>query len=303
MATMTKTIREFAGKEDDDVFIMIKMGRVTAQINQVPNELLLNLMVNSLGGKAKEWIAEAVDTMMSWTLEEFIMKLKTRFPITAMDNKILNRFLDIKRIGSWKQFREVAADATSILNRGMINTKALVDQFIARCPPEIRLALHQLTREVANWSDFLREAEIGINLIFPEIMEAKDLIPESLKINAINFRNKENSPKTKYEWILCGKRNHSTNKFFKILKLKKAGIVRITSQSKKSINTVEETSNEESINFETRYIGNVKNIKNNKENRRNEFYGMMEIENGKEHECLVDTSADCSIIKKKSPKK
>ena len=193
MATATKSIREFSGNENEDVNLWIKMCRVTANVNNIPDELLLTLMINSLRGMAQEWLAEFCSNENRIDLVTFIEKIQARFPTTANDSKILNRFLEIKSISSREHFRSMASDATAILNRGMINIKSLLEQFIIRCPAEMRMSLYQKSKDAKGWSEFLTEAEAGINLLFPKFIDAQDgMAPENL-LNHINSEKSTHS--------------------------------------------------------------------------------------------------------------
>jgi hypothetical protein len=116
METVAKAIKEFHGREDEDVHVWIKAGMVVAKINNLSNRILLHFLTNNLRGKALDWLASSINDVNQWTLELFIERISLRFPTTELESKILDRFLSTKVVNSKLQFKTLMEDATAILD-------------------------------------------------------------------------------------------------------------------------------------------------------------------------------------------
>ena len=159
MATISKCFKEFYGREDEDVFAWIKASTVTARINNLSPQAQLHFLVNNLRGKAQDWLSCIVNDVEKWTLDEFIRRIKERFPTVELETRMMNRFLKTTCVKSKKEFISLLEDAASIGERGLINTNSLIKQFITRCPVEIRPYLLNTIKTAASWEIFAKEAE------------------------------------------------------------------------------------------------------------------------------------------------
>lgn len=91
--------------------------------------------------------------------------------------------------------------------------------------------------------------------------------------------------------IICGKGKHNTKECFTISKLEKGGW-KLSKPHDRTVNFITKDiseTQEEEINKSINYLSFKEN---------NPFYKKIRILDKKEHKCLIDTEADCSIINK-----
>ena len=280
MATATKTARFFAGEDDEDVVLWLRDIKTLAWAMSYDESSTIRYLVTNLKGKALTWAASIIEKSPTISQSEFIEQLKIRFSPEGLEDKILNRFLNTKIAKTRDEFKQMIDDATRIKEGGIINLRSLAKQFIVRCPPEMKAYLFQAA--YSSWDEFIKSAENAVWMAYPDkIPSAADFIPQSYVVAPTSKRKWSN--KLEKFCAIHGKNGHSSEECKTIAKLESAGWRRNKKSENRSINSIEEDSeeNKNSLNYSS---------------PKNPFYKRISINKGKKHLGLIDTGADVSLI-------
>ena len=93
MATATRALMEFSGDKNEDPQRWIKTARLLRKIHGLNDHESLRLMIGALRGEAQSWVADSLDQILTWSVEEFESGLIRRFEDSSLIDKILEKFL------------------------------------------------------------------------------------------------------------------------------------------------------------------------------------------------------------------
>ena len=160
MATAAKTARFFSGEEEEDVVTWLRDIKTLAWAFNYDENSTTKFLITNLKGKALTWASHVIETSSAINLTELCEQLNNRFSPEGIEDKILNRFLNVKIAKSREEFKQMIEDTSRIKEGGIINIKSLSKQFIVRCPPEMKAYLFQTAH--SSWEEFIRAAENAV---------------------------------------------------------------------------------------------------------------------------------------------
>ncbi|KAM0676117.1 hypothetical protein GVAV_000080 [Gurleya vavrai] len=79
MASAEKAIREFSGKEHEEILDWLKELRMITRFSNMSQNDIYALIISKLRGVAQTWAAEIIDNNNGISLKEFLERLKSRF--------------------------------------------------------------------------------------------------------------------------------------------------------------------------------------------------------------------------------
>lgn len=282
MATVINGIREFSGKPEEDAIVWLRDALlITSLVNYSENEIL-RILILKMREAALSWASETFQNHNGLlSLEEFTTLFKKRFNNLYKTEISLSQFLTAQPPNSREEFSSLLNTGTRLFEQKLMNTTALVQVLIGKCPDNIKGLLFQAMEQCADWTSFIQRAEQVAWLAFPDKV-----------LNHVSSSHPSNNQKfaRKRFCELHGEGYHDS-KFCKTLQLIKAkGWYKekkvINSQSKKP--NAEEPPKDPEINQSFVYSQSSFLVSN-------PFFTFVEI-NGLRTKCLLDSGADVSII-------
>jgi hypothetical protein len=259
-------------------------------------------MITSLSGFSENETLRAVilklrETALSWaselfqnqagrvTLEEFTTLLKKRFNNLYKTEISLSQFLTAQPPVTREEFTSLLNTGTRLFEQSLMNTSALVQVLIGKCPDNIKGLLFQAMEQCKDWSSFIQRAEQVAWLAFPDKLLNRVSVSEKTK--------KPKPPRMKRWCELHGEGTHDTE-YCKVLKLikskgwnksKNVAAVHVAVPEEKALEEEEDSS------IKTHFYSQCSI------SAVNPFFTSLEL-NGVKTRCLLDTGADISIIHK-----
>ncbi len=225
MATVAKAIDEYSGEDKIEINVWLKEVILMGDMAELDEQALAKLIVLKLRGNARSYAITLINgDFNSVSLSYLLEGLRKRFANSKTTDEILNKFLATTQTNSHEEYLNLLHNATILFERDCINMKSLLKQTISKSPPEIKSLLYQYACSANDWNSFIKEAEEVSWLPFPE----KTICP-------VTYENRQNERrqadvKTQRSRLIClihGKRNHSTERCFTIMKLEKNGWKRV----------------------------------------------------------------------------
>lgn len=294
MATVTKSLGEFHGKEEENPVEWIEAAEVIAELSNMTAMELMKTMIMCLRGEAKAWGISVIKGRAEKNWSSFKNEFLSRFTNHKKADETLSRFLNTSEVKTYEGFKQLIKDAKDIKSTKGINVDHLMRQVIARAPAGIKSLLLQAASSGAEWERFLWEAENGAWVVFPEKIVCRiQEEGEQQEINRIRGGwEKELGGKKSGAWYCHyhGQGDHSTKYCEVVRTLESKGWIRYQpSQTGKAREKSGGSGNKNSPNYVCK-----KRVLRISENP---FFVKGDIK-GKQIPVLFDTGADVSIINK-----
>ncbi|MGL6009302.1 MAG: retroviral-like aspartic protease family protein [Culicoidibacterales bacterium] len=298
MATVSKSVGEYSGEDDEDIQEWVDSVEVIAQLTGLAERDVIRIVVLALRKRAKSWGMALIrnDKNVNWVVLK--SGLIARFSNHKKADETLARFLSTPEAESYDGYVQLLKDARVVKETRGVSIEHVMRQIIARSPAGLKSLLLQLAQSSVKWEEFLQHTENSAWVAFPEkiigrVEQQVEVESEVRKIGvskSIKGRLKSSNDKhyDKKSWYchFHGEGDHST-KFCKVVqKLEAKGWKR--GSMEKNVRAIEE---EKDLLNDLHYSSSIKNTE------KNPFFIEGEI-NGKNIPLIIDTGADVSIINK-----
>ncbi|KAF9747745.1 hypothetical protein NGRA_3500, partial [Nosema granulosis] len=230
MATALNGMKEFYGKEEEDANVWLRDILMIAKLSGFTEEETLRAIILKLRESALSWASELIE-QREWKiyLEDFITLFKKRFTNFYKAEISLSKFLTSPSPTSREEFTALLRAGTILFEQKLMNTWALAQVLIGKCPDNIKSLLFQAIEQLNDWHAFIQRAEQVAWLAFPDTVLNR--ISSNDNSNAYNNNQEKtkwkNQQKFKYTYrericIIHGKGSHDTNhcKTYVLLKSK-----------------------------------------------------------------------------------
>jgi hypothetical protein len=102
------------------------------------------------------------------SLEEFTSLFKKRFNNLYKTEISLSQFLSAQPPDTREEFSALLNNGTRLFEQKLMNTTALVQVLIGKCPDNIKGLLFQAMEQCSDWTSFIQRAEQVAWLAFPD---------------------------------------------------------------------------------------------------------------------------------------
>ena len=121
MATATKIVTVFTGKEDEDICTWIRDLLLVAEVNEWTEDNIFRVTILCLQGKARSWAAQILKGKMSGlTLDALFDLLKRRFALSTTGEISITTFCNLGIAATREDFSFMLRQATRICERNII---------------------------------------------------------------------------------------------------------------------------------------------------------------------------------------
>lgn len=294
MASIGKSIPEFHGLEEEDVFAWSKGAKLIAHILGLSDEILLKHMLVKLRGHALNWAVKTLELQPDMQLNSFLQQLHERFANTEKTHKILEEFLQTKSVSSRNEYLEMLKKGEYLIEKNCLNTVSAIKLIIARAPIVLKPILLQVASTSNSWEAFIKLAQDTMWIAFDQVSTEQIIIENRNIMRTQGYHTKKEGRNygKKSFCKLHGNCNHDTPNCRLLKQLEEAGYSVVKKERRKINNVrndeVEVEKLEELNKYKSIYSVN-KNI--------NPFTIKISTNEGT-HEGIIDTGADVSLINK-----
>ncbi|KAF9760646.1 hypothetical protein NGRA_3071 [Nosema granulosis] len=169
MATATNGIREFSGKPDEDATVWLRDVLLIARLGGYTSSDTLRMIVVKLRNTAIAWATELIE-QRNWhiDLEEFTGMFRRRFSNLYKTEVSLSKFLTSPSPSTREEFSALLNAGTVLFEQKLMNTAALAQVLIGKCPDNIKALLFQAIEQCNDWQSFIQRAEQVAWLAYPD---------------------------------------------------------------------------------------------------------------------------------------
>lgn len=169
MASAMEAIRTFSGTENEDITTWIKEVQLVQNLLSLEDDTTLKAAALRLRGKAQQWCCNVFKTSPCLKFQEFIKLISSQYCNPQRVHNLLEKFLSTKIATTKEEFRELLNNATILLEKGCLNSNAMIKLLISRAPPELKIVLLQASMQAKDdWHNFIKMSEDHIWVAFPE---------------------------------------------------------------------------------------------------------------------------------------
>ncbi|KAF9750351.1 hypothetical protein NGRA_3443, partial [Nosema granulosis] len=170
MATATNSMREFHGKPEEDAAVWLRDVLLIARLGRFTEEDTLKAVVLKLRDTALAWASELIE-QREWriNLEEFTLLFKKRFSNLYKTEVSLSKFLKAPSPSTREEFSALLNAGTILFEQKLMNSCALAQVLIGKCPDNIKGLLFQAIEQYNDWQSFIQRAEQVAWLAYPDL--------------------------------------------------------------------------------------------------------------------------------------
>ena len=125
-------------------------------------------MIGALRGEAQSWVADSLDQILTWSVEEFESGLIRRFEDSSLIDKILEKFLSRTTIRNNNEFVEMIAEVSTLLEKEMGTYKSVTALILRKVPEFLRVHLYSKSLECTSWDEYRHQVEILSRITFSD---------------------------------------------------------------------------------------------------------------------------------------